>query len=189
MTLLDDKAALRKTALAARAEAAKRAPAAGDLLPRFFPDEFWPAAGGVVASYRPIGSEISPLALEAVAVARRCRLALPVMRAGEYGLDFRAWSAGEALDIRGFGVPEPSIDAPVLVPELILVPLLGVDLAGGRLGYGKGYYDRTIARLRADGAPRLIGLAFEAQRVERVPVGDHDETLDGLVTETCFVDF
>jgi 5-formyltetrahydrofolate cyclo-ligase len=189
MTLLDDKADLRETALAARKMAAMAHSDAGDALAKHFPEEIWPAAGGVVASYRPIGSEINPASLEAIALNRGCRLALPVMRDDEDALDFRGWKPGDPLEIRGFNVPEPSLGADVLTPDLILMPLLAVDLAGRRLGYGKGYYDRTVERLRQAGRPVLAGLAYEVQRVERVPTEGHDQNLDWLITEARAIRF
>jgi 5-formyltetrahydrofolate cyclo-ligase len=85
----------------------------------------------------------------------------------------------------GFGTSGPGRDAAVLDPQLMLVPLAAFDAAGNRIGYGAGHYDRAIARLHARGMfPRLIGLAFDCQRVETVPAEPHDAPLGEILTES-----
>jgi len=99
-------------------------------------------------------------------------------------LEFRAWQPGEPLTAARFGVMEPAANQPLATPEVLLVPLLAFDRTRHRLGWGKGYYYRTLAALRA-GEPRVlaIGVAFAAQEVDRVPVGPGDQRLDAVVTE------
>ena len=87
-----------------------------------------------------------------------------------------------------YGILAPPVSAPALIPDLIIVPLLAFDRRGGRLGQGAGCYDRTIAALRASGSPRVIGLAFAGQEVERVPMDDHDQRLDGILTDMGFIE-
>jgi 5-formyltetrahydrofolate cyclo-ligase len=109
-------------------------------------------------------------------------LALPVMQGKGQPLLFRAWAPGDAMDKAIWGIPEPKADKPALEPDLLLVPLLAFDVAGGRLGYGGGFYDRTLARLRAIKPIAAVGLAYDGQRVDAVPHLDYDERLDWVLT-------
>lgn len=91
--------------------------------------------------------------------------------------------AGDALETGAYSIACPQPRAPVLTPDLVLVPLLAFDHMGRRLGYGGGFYDRTIAALRAAGDVQVVGLAYSAQRLTRVPSAAHDMRLDWIVTE------
>lgn len=104
-------------------------------------------------------------------------------------LTFHAWRPGEALERGPLGTSQPAAVAPVTEPDALIVPLLAVDSAGFRLGYGGGYYDRTLTRLRSRRAVTAIGVCFDAQRVERVPTGPHDARLDFLLTERALLAF
>lgn len=106
---------------------------------------------------------------------------LPVVTAAGAALDFRLWASDAPLYEAGFGTLAPADTAPRRAPDLILMPLLGFDAEGTRLGYGGGYYDRTIASLGKK--PMLVGLAFAAQRLEAIPRQPHDVPLDAVVTE------
>lgn len=142
-----------------------------------------PAPGAALGSFLPIGSEIDPRPAAARLAARGALVAVPAIREGE--LVFRRLGEAEALEPQGFGTLAPGEAAPVLEPLVLLVPLLAFDGAGRRIGYGRGFYDRAIARLRAARADTLaVGVGFEAQRVERVPVDGHDEALDAVLTES-----
>ncbi|WP_417488833.1 5-formyltetrahydrofolate cyclo-ligase [Maricaulis sp.] len=173
---------LRRRALAARRIAHEAAPDAGERLIDQFPFELL-APGAVVSAYWPLPGEIDPRPLMAELSARGARLALPVIVAPGAPLIFRAWKNGDALEPRAFGLMEPPVDAPELIPDILLVPLLAIDPDGNRLGFGRGYYDRTLAGLRAKGAPVAVGLAHEAQIVPAVPVDAFDQPLDRVVTE------
>ena len=144
---------------------------------------------GVVAAYRAQGSEIDPALLAQWLKAQGSRVALPVVFARETSLVFRQTVEGAyAKDVLGLDVPPPH--ASELRPDLILVPLLGFDRQGGRLGQGGGYYDRTLAALRAQGAPVLaIGLGYAGQEIERVPNEPFDQPLDGVLTEKAYLAF
>ena len=84
----------------------------------------------------------------------------------------------------GFGTLGPAAEAEEAVPDMVVLPLAGFDVAGHRLGYGKGHYDRVLSRLHADGRrPYLVGLAFDIQQVDPIPFEDHDIRLDMVVTE------
>ncbi len=110
---------------------------------------------------------------------------LPVVRQRDAPLLFRRWTPDAVLADGGFGVQTPLPSAPAARPDLLLVPLLAFDGDGFRLGYGGGYYDRTLAALRSDGeGPVLaVGLAFAGQEAPRVPRGGNDQRLDWIVTE------
>ncbi len=96
---------------------------------------------------------------------------------------FRAWKPGARLLAGPFRIPEPLDSAPAVQPTLLLVPLLAYDSAGYRLGYGGGYYDRSIRALRARAPVLAVGMAFSEQRVDPVPHGARDEPLDWIVSE------
>lgn len=139
--------------------------------------------GRVVAGYAALAEEIDPAPLMEALRAAGCDIALPAVERRAAPLVFRRWRAGDPCRAGAFGIIEPLADAPELVPDLLLVPLLAFDDAGYRLGYGGGYYDRTLARLREGGAPLAIGLAFAAQRVASLPREAHDMPLDLIATE------
>jgi 5-formyltetrahydrofolate cyclo-ligase len=142
-----------------------------------------PAAGAVVAGTWPVGSELDARPLLAALAARGWRCALPVVADEAGPLRFRAWLPGEPLRAGGYGILEPEPAAPAVVPDVVLVPLLAFDRAGRRLGQGGGWYDRTLAALRAERPVLAIGLAFAAQERAELPTGGHDQPLDWIVTE------
>ena len=113
------------------------------------------------------------------------RTALPCTQAPDAPLLFREWSPGQPLQDGPHNTKQPAADAPLFIPDIILVPLLAFDAQGHRLGYGAGYYDRTIAHLRAtcEKPPLFVGLAFASQELPELPAEDHDERLDGVLTE------
>jgi len=182
--LVRRKAELRARLLACRGEVdPNRAAAAAEAIADRLTELIAPEAE-VVAAYWPLAGELDPRpALQRLA-ARGHRLALPRMQGKALPLMFHAWDWGQPLIQGGFGVMQPDPAAPSAVPDVVLVPLLAFDRVGQRLGYGRGYYDRTLGALRAAGAARLaIGLAFALQEVEAVPFGPADEPLDAIVTE------
>lgn len=107
---------------------------------------------------------------------------LPVVIGPDEPLDLRVWEQGASLYEAGFGTLAPADLAPRAEPDVVLMPLLGFDKNGTRLGYGGGYYDRTLARLKK--RPLLVGLAFSVQELDRIPREAHDVPLDAIVTET-----
>jgi 5-formyltetrahydrofolate cyclo-ligase len=108
-------------------------------------------------------------------------LAMPVMQGKSLPLVFRAWAPGDAMDKAVWGIAEPKADKPALEPDIVLVPLLAFDTAGRRLGYGGGYYDRTLRGLRARKSVFAVGLAYDEQQVDAVPHLDYDERLDWVL--------
>ena len=179
----DTKSVLRRRLIADRIAASAARPEAGERLGDHFAPNWRPRAGMVVAGYHPLPHEIDPGPLMASFAAAGAQLCLPVVQGRDRPLVFRCWRAGDTLEARAFGVKEPTDRAPETVPDLVLVPLVGVDRQGVRLGFGAGYYDRTLARLRKAGEVRVVGLAYPEQCVDRLPCEDHDQRLDALVTD------
>ncbi len=144
--------------------------------------------GTIVAGYSPINSEFDPFPLMRALAEKGVGLALPVIIARDHALIFRAWHPEEGL-VRGpHGLFQPSSDAPEVDPDVVLVPLAAFDRAGHRIGYGRGYYDRTLQNLRAMKKITVIGLAFAVQEIEIVPRLPHDEQLDCVLTERELID-
>jgi 5-formyltetrahydrofolate cyclo-ligase len=117
------------------------------------------------------------------------RLALPVIVGSARALAFRSFSPGEVLERGPLGIPQPSATSAELVPDVLLVPLAAFDRSGHRIGYGGGYYDRTIGTLRELKRAIAIGIAFAVQEIEAVPVLPHDAGLDFVLTERETFDF
>lgn len=141
-----------------------------------------PAA--IVAGYERFRGELDIRPAMLILGERGHTLCLPVIEAPDKPLFFRRWRAEDVLEQGRYGIPIPPAGAPVFRPHVIVVPLVAFDRAGHRLGYGAGYYDRTIARLREAGEPLLvIGVGYSQQEVERIPVGPHDQKLDIMITE------
>jgi 5-formyltetrahydrofolate cyclo-ligase len=107
---------------------------------------------------------------------------MPMMQGKGKPLLFRAWAPGDAMDSGVWGIAEPKPDKPAVDPDILLIPLLAFDAAGWRLGYGGGYYDRTLHVLRSRKRIVAIGIAFDQQRVDAVPHLDYDERLDWVLT-------
>ena len=179
-----DKQALRLRALAARRAAhANLGQTAGDRIAAAFLGSVAWAPGQVVAGYWPIGDEadVRPLLLRLAGLG--CIAALPVVVAKGAALAFRVWQPGTSLETGSHGTRHPPATAPMVFPDLVLLPLLGFDRWGGRLGYGGGYYDRTLAQLRGTGHMQAVGIAYAAQEVDALPQDRHDQRLDWIVTE------
>ncbi len=141
-------------------------------------------AGAVVAGYWTRADELDVRPLLAALDDSGYCCALPVAAAVDAVLAFRRWRTGDVLTAGRFGIMEPGADAEAVTPELVIVPLLAWDRAGYRLGYGAGYYDRTLRALRGAGPVVAVGVGFAAQGVDAVPHDAADERLDWVVTET-----
>ena len=145
--------------------------------------EVWPIAG-----YLPIRTEIDPRpAMEFLHRAGRS-ICVPVVETSDQPLRFREWSPCSNLVKAAYGVAVPEKGL-WINPCVIVVPLLAYDRNGRRLGYGGGYYDRTIAACRASHSAVAVGFAFSGQELECVPADDFDQMLDAVATECGIVQF
>jgi 5-formyltetrahydrofolate cyclo-ligase len=175
-----DKAALRKALLARRMavpaeearEAAERLAGNWQLI----------TDNSVIAGYMPMRGELSPLPLLARLRAEGATTLLPCVVAPESPLVFRRWEEGDSLISGAYGVQELPPTSAQIRPSVVLVPLLGFDQQGNRLGYGGGYYDRTLAELRAAGNVQAIGIAYDSQECASIPHAPHDARLDFIAT-------
>ena len=141
-----------------------------------------PPPGAKISGYAAIGDEIDPSALLHALAAQGHPIALPVTVGKGKPLIFRSWRPGAPLHEGSFDVPEPGEQAPELTPDIVLAPVLAFDARGYRLGYGAGYYDRTLACLRGHKPVIAIGLAFDVSQVDEVPHDEHDQRLDWVLT-------
>jgi 5-formyltetrahydrofolate cyclo-ligase len=182
-SLQAEKQALRVDARARRTAAFGAAAAAGDALRDAFRQSVRLRPGAVVAGYLPIGDEIDSRPLLDWLRGAGHDIALPRIQRSHAPLAFRLWAPGEPLEEGPFGTRQPPETAPEAVPGVAVLPVLAFDRRGYRLGYGGGYYDRTLAALRAERAVTAIGIAFAAQEVSAVPHDRHDQPLDWVVTE------
>jgi 5-formyltetrahydrofolate cyclo-ligase len=182
------KSDLRKVALARRdaLPAAERMAAAEAIAARPFPVAV--PSDAVVSGFMPLNSEISPLPLMRKLSDVGARLALPVVVGRSLPLSMRAYAFGDALVKGVWGIRAPPLEAPEVDPDVLLVPLLAFDRNGNRLGYGAGYYDMTIAALRAKQPVVTVGIAFAAQEVDEVPTTPRDVRLDLVLTERETID-
>ena len=142
----------------------------------------------IVSAYWPMDSEADIHPIAELLHERGFGLALPAVARKGHPLSFRVWAPGESLAQGVWNIPVPLEDAPEVRPDALLVPLLAFDESGYRLGYGGGYYDRTLSSLRAEGQPPLaVGVGFECQKLDAVPHADWDERLDMIITESqCY---
>jgi 5-formyltetrahydrofolate cyclo-ligase len=187
-SLIEEKAAFRGRMSSIRRDlAAADTPAeAGKRAADLFFKQFTLPEGAILSAYWPMGDELDPRPLIHRAQEAGHVVGLPVVVGKAQPLIFRDWTPETRFVPGGFKteVPEPS--APEVVPTILMVPLLAFDLAGYRLGYGGGFYDRTLTKLRAAGRIIAIGFAYEGQRVDAVPRAEYDQPLDAILTERSF---
>jgi 5-formyltetrahydrofolate cyclo-ligase len=181
------KAELRRETMARRDElpVEVRQTAANAIAARNFPLEIGP--GAIVSGFMPIKSEIDPLPLLRKLALAGATLALPVVAGRGLPLIMRTWREDEPLAAGAWGLREPKLSAAEVEPDIVLVPLLAFDRAGHRIGYGAGYYDLTLARLRARKKVTAIGVAFAVQEVPAIPTTPRDEPLDFVLTERAVI--
>jgi 5-formyltetrahydrofolate cyclo-ligase len=166
--------------------AGARKAAAEMIAARAFPLLITP--GIVVSGFMPLKSEINPLPLMQRLAEQGAQLALPRIVGRGSPLSMHAWEFGGPLDRGQWGIREPKADAPEVDPDILLVPLLAFDRAGYRIGYGAGYYDMTLKRLRGLKTVTAVGIAFAAQEVSEIPRTPRDERLDLVLTEREVID-
>jgi 5-formyltetrahydrofolate cyclo-ligase len=144
--------------------------------------------GAIVAGYWPIRGELDDLPILKELLRRHHLCALPHVADGSQPLTFRAWSETTPMTPGKYSIMEPAGDR-TLVPDIILVPMAAFDKTGHRLGYGAGFYDLTIARLKASKPVLVVGLAYEAQACAGLPAEDRDVRMDMIVTDKNFYTF
>ncbi|MSO54252.1 MAG: 5-formyltetrahydrofolate cyclo-ligase [Rhodospirillales bacterium] len=137
----------------------------------------------VVSAFWSMGDEIDVKPLLAALHARGYVLGLPVVVKRGQPLTFRQWHPTTQLEAVAFGLLQPAADQPDVVPDVVITPLLAFDGRGHRLGYGAGYYDRTLAGLRDRGHVTAVGVGFADQRIDEVPITERDQLLDWMVTD------
>ena len=144
----------------------------------------------LIGAYWPIKGEFDPLPAlhrwkedgELLEEPQRRRIGLPVVDREKNTLQFHAWYPGCPMEEDAYNIPKPK-DTEVIVPTLLFVPCVGYGAGGYRLGYGGGFYDRTLAGLRARHDVLAVGFAFAAQELPEVPIDQYDQRLDAIVTE------
>ncbi len=182
------KAEIRAEALAKRdaLPAEERAAAAELIAARAFPIAI--ASGVIVSGFMPMKTEINPLPLMKTLAQAGAQLALPAIQGRGHPLIMRSFAFGDDLARGQWGIREPKPEVPEVAPDIVIVPLAAFDRAGNRIGYGAGYYDMTLAALRARKPVTAIGIAFAAQQMPQVPTDARDERLDLVLTEREVID-
>jgi len=180
-TLADIKDAARKAAKARRKAARAAHPDAARDAMGVFLDSVALDGGDIIAGYRPIFSELDPTPLMHELHGRGMCLCVPVIAGAGQPLVFRVWTPDAPMEVGAFGAEIP-VDAPEVAPGVLIAPMLAYDRALWRLGYGGGFYDRTLEGLRAVGTARAYGYAYAEQEMETVPIEPTDQPLDGVVT-------
>lgn len=177
-----EKRALRRAARARRAELARACPDFAERIAGYAGD--LPLSARVtVGGYQALSGEADPSQLMESLHASGCELAYPRVHMKGQPLWFHVPVEHEPWVAGAFGIIEPRPDWPRAYPSIVLVPLLAFDADGYRLGYGGGYYDRTLAQFRTERRIAAIGVAFAGQEVEHVPRDASDQLLDSVVTE------
>lgn len=188
MTLIEAKQALRLQARDRRkATHAATGPAAAQALADHFDRLVTAPPNAVVSGYWPAGSELDIRPLLERLHRGGHRLVLPVVVERDAPLVFRVWQPGDPV-VKGNGAWVPVEGQETLDPDLLLIPLVGFDRHGTRLGQGAGYYDRTLVLLRAKKAITAIGVGYAVQELPEIPTGPYDQPLDAVLTEAGLVE-
>lgn len=146
-------------------------------------------AQNIIAGYYPLEDEINILPLLQYFEKLGASICLPRINQLTDEVEFHQYQTGDLLDVSKYGINEPLKGAKIITPNIVLVPLLGFDKYGNRIGYGKGYYDKAIAKLRNITMAIYIGIAFEEQEIEKLPIDENDQRLDYVLTPSGLWDF
>lgn len=144
---------------------------------------------GAISAFRSFGDEIGTAPLLMALDAAGYRIGLPIVIGKGKPLVFRQWRPGDVMGSGPYGIEQPLPAAPEIEPGILIVPMAAFDASGYRVGYGGGFYDRSLAGLRARKPVIAIGLAYDEQEVEAVPRDAYDARLDHLVTPTRTMSF
>jgi 5-formyltetrahydrofolate cyclo-ligase len=183
MTIAAAKEEIRTEALARRATLKNSVPELSRRLAQVFIDAIPIPRARIVSAYFAIGDEADPAPLLELLRARGHAIALPRVTGRGKPLDFHLYEAGAKLVPGGFGLSEPAPDWPKVEPDVLAVPMLAFDGLGYRVGYGAGFYDRTLQRLRASKKVLAAGFAFSVQEFAELPHDENDQRLDWMATE------
>ena len=181
--LKDEKTRARREAKARRAKVKGRAEKAAALIHHFPWAEF---KKRFIAGFAPLHNEIDLGPLMTALYGHDAALCLPVTGAAGTPLSFRVWTPQVELQAGRYGTMEPRGEAALMQPDFIFLPLLAFSPKGERLGYGGGYYDRTIADLRRRHDVFTCGVGFDTQEKNYIPTGPHDIRLDAILTPSGF---
>jgi 5-formyltetrahydrofolate cyclo-ligase len=189
VVMIEVKSELRSTLIAARAKAHTEEPSAGETLVQSAAQILSLTKTPIVAGYIPYKTEIDLRPLMRALAVQGARLCLPrTPPKGAFGAALTFYLCDpddpDHLEKSTWGVMEPKAHLQQTRPDVVLVPLLGFDRTGNRLGQGQGHYDRTLGALRATGPVLAVGAAFAAQEVASIPVEPHDQRLDWIITPT-----
>ena len=141
-----------------------------------------PPPSAAISGFSAIGDEIDPLPLLLRLASDGHPLSLPAMQGKGKPLLFRTWSPGDEMAPAVWGIAEPLSSRPPVLPDIVLVPLLVFDPSGHRLGYGGGFYDRSLHELRRQKRVIAVGIAYDEQCLDAVPHLDYDQPLDWVLT-------
>ncbi len=179
---IKSQARLAATTIRKTAHLEMRASAPLDLATHNFPVQ--PKIGQqIVSAFFPYQSEIDTRPLLGKLAGDGWTTCLPIVVVPGLPLEFRRWLPGAPTIPGVWNIPRPTEDAELVEPDVLIIPLLSFDRSGYRLGYGGGFYDRTLEKLRAKKNIIAIGVGYSAQEVDHVPAGDHDQPLDYVMTE------
>ena len=135
---------------------------------------------GIVAGYYPYNYEINSIKILENLEKKNFQISLPKIKKN-YQMDFFQWSINDPLVINKYGIPEPVSDK-IVYPNILLVPLVAFDKNFNRIGYGGGFYDRYIRKIKRIKKITTIGLAYSFQKVKKIPIKDYDIKLDYIIT-------
>ena len=183
-TALFSKAALRQDLLQKRMEIspAARLKAAEAMCEAFF-EHVSISAGMIVAGYWPIRNEIDDIILLRRLLQKGTYCALPCIEKQNKPLVFRPWNESTLMTVGNFSIPEPTGGGAALTPDIVIVPMAAFDMQRHRLGYGAGYYDRTLAQLKAERNILAVGVAYDTQVLPRLPIEENDVRMDMIITD------
>ena len=189
MALDREKSELRETTQAVRRHAAEASgPDAAARLSDHLVERFGHLSGHAVSGYLAIGTEIDVVPAIMRLEQAGLYVTLPVVTGAEQPLTFRRWTAGSKLESGPLRTRHPTSESPEILPDLLIIPMLAFDADGYRIGWGGGFYDRTLAKLRAEKEVIAIGAAFSAQLVDKVPRDHFDARLDWIATEMGLIE-
>ena len=142
--------------------------------------------GKIIGGYYPYNNELDCIQILKKLEKKNYIISLPKIKKN-FQMDFIQWSSNEPLVINRFGIPEPS-NGKIKFPDILLIPLLSFDKKLNRVGYGGGFYDRYIHKIKRIKKPLLVGLAYSFQRVKSIPINEYDKKLDFVITERNIIE-